>query len=103
MTLELRVNDQDVVVVRDERYYGGRTLPWHVVHVPAGVHSHWPTQALAPQAVGTWDRLHRHVPCVCQGRRVVKVKLIDGGGWVLAKCPVCNDPATFYELVAEVQ
>src|SRR2546425_10872438 len=97
MTLELRVNDQDVVVVRDERYYGGRTLPWHVVHVPAGVHTFWPTQGLAPQAVGTWDRLHRHVPCVCQGRRVVKGKLIGGGGWGLGEVPGCQRRGPFCE------
>lgn len=50
----LRVNPQGVVAVFDERYHGGKTMPWHVVHVPSGVRTHWPTQALTNQAVAGW-------------------------------------------------
>lgn len=57
MTPPLRVSPDGVVAVRDSRFYGGETMPWSVVYVPAPVRSHWPSQPLSDQEVGTWDVL----------------------------------------------
>ncbi|WP_116051915.1 hypothetical protein [Amycolatopsis palatopharyngis] len=50
----LRVNPQGVVAVFDERFYGGKTMPWHVCYVPPKVVTHWPSQPLSDQAVAGW-------------------------------------------------
>ncbi|MEU0532009.1 hypothetical protein [Amycolatopsis tolypomycina] len=53
----VRVSEDGVLVVLDERRYGGRMLPWSVVYVPHGHRSHYPTQALSDQQVAAWTEL----------------------------------------------
>ncbi|MFD2421620.1 hypothetical protein [Amycolatopsis pigmentata] len=56
---DIRISPDDVVAVRDTRFYGGHTRPWVVVYVPAGHRSHWPTMSLHDQDVARWDVLRR--------------------------------------------
>lgn len=46
--------DGTIAVHAPER---SRALPWTVVWAEPTQHSHWHTQQLSPQAVGTWSTL----------------------------------------------